>query len=189
MMPGMDYYAVHPSRGGDGPEGLLVEEFALDADHVAVRLDSAGWSPRDGRWWPAARFSRAVRADPAVRRRVAPLDRAGAAALYARLGGGRLPAEAALRGGFRDGVPLPVAAPLRLTEDASRTYRVLFAGDLPPSAHPPLPAPASLRRLAAVAAWAVDVPAPAGDVAPVLRAVTATMRSAGLVPVTIERLS
>ncbi|WP_139135675.1 hypothetical protein [Micromonospora yangpuensis] len=143
----LDYYLVRPAGDGrsarrDGgvgaPDGILVEEFVLDREHCAVRLDSAGWTAGERRWWRAAAFSRAVRSDPAVRARVVPVDRDEAAAVLRLFGGADLPDERTLRGYFRDGTPLRTAAPLRLGGEVTagfhdtRVHRILFANDLTP---------------------------------------------------------
>ncbi|RGC69582.1 hypothetical protein C5N14_07795 [Micromonospora sp. MW-13] len=140
--PALDYYLVEPDGPGAGsaaPEGLVVEEFVLGEDCAAVRLDSAAWTPADGHWWDCAAFSRSIRVDADLRRRVVGVPRHEAAAAYRRLGGGELPGEEALRGHFQDGQPLSTAAPLRLSprpagvgQRDSRVYRVLFAADLRP---------------------------------------------------------
>ncbi|MGC4806993.1 hypothetical protein [Micromonospora sp. DT233] len=139
--PALDYYLVHPDGPGGraaAPEGLVVEEFVLDADHSAVRLDSAAWTPADGHWWDAAAFSRSIRVDAGLRARVVGVPRQRAAGAYRQLGGGELPDEETLRGHFHDGQPLGTAAPLRLVPgpDAgprhTRVHRVLFAADLRP---------------------------------------------------------
>jgi len=188
VMTGLDYYLVYPSGAARTrpPEGMLVEELVLDGDWSAVRLESAGWSPKDGRWWCSAAFSRGLRVDPHLRRRVVGVDRMVASGAYERLGGGSLPAETTLRGFFSDGVPLPTAAPLRLGAapgaagfHETRFYRALFAGDLDDGGLARLRdvwgtvgalAGArrrvgrdaydwELRRLAAASAWCVDLTA------------------------------
>ncbi|MER5705621.1 hypothetical protein ABT023_27255 [Micromonospora sp. NPDC002296] len=137
--PALDYYLVHPDGSATAPEGLVVEEFVLGEDCAAVRLDSAAWTPADGHWWDCAAFSRSIRVDAELRRRVVGVPRHEAATAYRRLGGGELPDEEALRGHFHDGQPLSTAAPLRLNPRPagtgprdSRVYRVLFAADLRP---------------------------------------------------------
>ncbi|NBE84169.1 hypothetical protein [Micromonospora rubida] len=140
--PALDYYLVHPDGPGGSvaaPEGLVVEEFVLGEDWAAVRLDSAAWTPADGHWWDCAAFSRSIRVDAHLRRRVVGVPRHEAATAYRLLGGGELPGEEALRGHFHDGQPLSRAAPLRLNPHPagagmrdSRVYRVLFAADLRP---------------------------------------------------------
>ncbi|GAA2710820.1 hypothetical protein GCM10010429_26710 [Micromonospora olivasterospora] len=124
-----DYYVLYAAAGDDQAVGLLVEEFVLADDLSAARLRGAAWTPADRGWWSSAAFARAVRADPQVRARLAATDRAGAEAVHRRLGGGTLPDEEALRGHFRDDVPLASAAPLRL-DAGPVVHRVLFAGDL-----------------------------------------------------------
>jgi hypothetical protein len=129
----LDYYLIGPA------DGLVVEEFVLADDHTAVGLRSTGWTAADRRWWSSAEFSRAMRADPALRTRVAAAERADAEAAYRRLGGGDLPDEPTLRGYFRDYEPLATSAPLLLGTGPvpdgyreKRLYRVLFAGELTP---------------------------------------------------------
>ncbi|KXK61571.1 hypothetical protein AWW66_12965 [Micromonospora rosaria] len=137
---GLDYYLVHPVGGpGAGPPtGILVEEFVYGADHVAVRLDSAGWLAGEPGWRGASGFSRAIRADAGVRGRIVPVERDGADLLHRRLTGSGLPAEAALRGHLGAGPPLPTSPPLRLGGEVTpgyhdtRVYRVLFANALTP---------------------------------------------------------
>ncbi|MER7271683.1 hypothetical protein [Micromonospora sp. WMMD712] len=138
----LDYYLVHPGPAGGEPrgrpEGLVVEEFEHAADHSAARLHSAAWTPQDGGWWSSADFSRTMRLDAALRRRVVAVARPDAAAAYHELGGGDLPDEGTLRGHFHDPAPL-ATAPLRLTPGhpaagpgETRVYRVLFADALGP---------------------------------------------------------
>jgi hypothetical protein len=158
----LDYYLIFPGAGepapGAEPAGLVVEEFVLAEDHSAVGLDSAGWTPADGRWWSSAEFSRGMRADPGLRARVAPVNRGDAQAAYRRLGGGGLPDEPALRAQFRDRAPLADVAALRLDSapvpdgfDERRVYRTLFARQLTVG---------GLARLRAL--WRME---PAGDLA------------------------
>ncbi|MFF3857431.1 hypothetical protein [Micromonospora sp. NPDC002575] len=141
-MSALDYYLVRPDPAGGArrarPEGLIVEEFVFAADHSAVRLHSAAWTPQDGGWWSSAAFSRTMRLDAALRARVAAVDRRDAAAAYRELGGGELPDEGTLRGHFDDSTPL-ATAPLPLTPGhptagfgETRVYRVLFADVLGP---------------------------------------------------------
>ncbi|MFG1833910.1 hypothetical protein [Micromonospora chersina] len=138
---GLDYYlllarteAAHP---GAEVEGVLVEEFVRHHDHSTVGLHGTVWTRTEPRWLSAASFSRALRTDPDLLARVVPTDRSGAEAAYGRLGGGPLPAEAALRAGLLDYEPFATAAPLRLGPthppdgfSEKRVYRVLFAEDL-----------------------------------------------------------
>jgi hypothetical protein len=132
-VPPLDYYLIGPA------DGLLVEEFVLADDHSAVALRTAGWTPAEGRWWSSAAFSRAVRANPAMRARVVAASRDDVETAYRRLSGGELPDETTLRGYFRDDVPLATSTPLLLgigpVPDGyreQRLYRVLFAGELTP---------------------------------------------------------
>lgn len=137
----LDHYllfgtAEEANRGGT-PEGLLVEEFRYRADHTAAARDSAGWTAQGGTWWSSAAFSRAVRADPDLRRRVVPVDQVTAVTAYRLMGGGELPGPARLRERFTDREHLPGAAPLRLgPPDAPpgfrerRVYRILCTPDL-----------------------------------------------------------
>jgi hypothetical protein len=120
-------------------DGIVVEEFVLADDHTAVGLRSAGWTAADRRWWSSAEFGRAMRADPALRRRVAAAERAEAETAYRRLGGGDLPDEPTLHGYFRDYEPLATSAPLLFGTgpvpdgyQEKGLYRVLFAGELTP---------------------------------------------------------
>jgi hypothetical protein len=131
--PAMDYYLIGPA------DGIVVEEFVLADDHSAVGLNSTAWTPSDRRWWSSAAFSRAMRADPAVRARIVAADRAEVELAYRELGGGELPDEPILRGYFRDYEPLATSAPLRLGSGPvpdgyreKRIYRVLCAGELTP---------------------------------------------------------
>ncbi|SCG68141.1 hypothetical protein GA0070613_4412 [Micromonospora inositola] len=139
--PQLDYYLIlariSGRRSNAEAEGIVVEEFVRDHDCATVGLNSAGWTPVDGRWWSSASFSRSMRADPELSGRVAPTCRGVAEAVYRQLGGGQLPAEAVLRTYFRDYGPFATAPPLRLgPTDApdgfheKRVYRVLFAKDL-----------------------------------------------------------
>jgi hypothetical protein len=156
----LDYYVIHPPGGpGSGPPGgLLVEEFVLGPDHAAVRLDGAGWTAGEQRWWSAPALSRALRADPRVRARVTPVDRYGAEILHRRLGGADLPDEADLRARFEAGLPLDGSAPLRLdTRTTSgfhetRSYRILCANAVTRE---------GLARLAA--AWRMTISEEAAD--------------------------
>jgi hypothetical protein len=129
----LDYYLIGSA------DGLVVEEFVLADDHTAVGLRSTGWTAADRRWWSSAEFSRAMRADPALRTRVVAAERADVEVAYRRLGGGDLPDEPTLRGYFRDYEPLATSAPLLLGTGPvpdgyreKRLYRVLFAGELTP---------------------------------------------------------
>jgi hypothetical protein len=131
--PSLDYYLIGPDNG------IVVEEFVLADDHTAVGLRGTGWTPADRRWWSSAEFSRAMRADPALRARVAAASRADVEIAYRRLGGGDLPDEPTLRGYFRDCEPLATSAPLLLGTGPvpdgyreKRLYRVLLAGGLTP---------------------------------------------------------
>ena len=136
--PLLDYYYLIGDPIGSA-DGIVVEEFVLADDHTAVGLRSTGWTPADRRWWSSAEFSRAMRADPALRVRVAAASRADVETAYRRLGGGDLPDEPTLRGYFRDYEPLATSTPLLLGTGPvpdgyreKRLYRVLFAGELPP---------------------------------------------------------
>jgi hypothetical protein len=138
---GLDYYLLLARTEGANPtaevEGILAEEFVRDHDHSTVGLHGTVWTRTESRWLSAASFSRALRTDPDLLARVVPTDRSGAEAAYRRLGGGPMPAEAALRAGFLDYEPFATAAPLRLGPAhmpdgfcEKRVYRVLFAKDL-----------------------------------------------------------
>ncbi|GGK73015.1 hypothetical protein Sme01_07400 [Sphaerisporangium melleum] len=137
--PELDYYLILRTEHGSHThaEGVLVEEFVLTRDHTAVGLDGAGWTVAEGTWWSSAALTRAIRADAALRARLAPVPRPEADAAYRRLSGAGLPGEAALRTHFRDRAGLPGSAPLRFDAPLvpegfhdTRTYRVLFADDL-----------------------------------------------------------
>ncbi|WP_203887213.1 hypothetical protein [Planotetraspora kaengkrachanensis] len=134
----LDYYLVLPERRDDGTpaDGIVVEEFVLGGDHTAIGLDCAGWTAADGQWWSSAAFSRGMRGEPDLRRRVAAVPRRDAEAVYRRLGGGELPSETELRSLFRDREPLGEPPLLLGSPDVPdgfhdrRLYRVLFAGEL-----------------------------------------------------------
>ncbi|WP_159104881.1 hypothetical protein [Plantactinospora sp. BB1] len=138
----LDYYLVRPDNPDfAGPAGILVEEFVLDRDYSAVRLDSTGWTAGGSRWRGASTFSRGVRADAALRDRVVGANRQEVEFVYRHLGGGELPGEEVLRGHFDDGIRLPASAPLRLSPGRAtpgftetRLYRVLFTAGLDPDA-------------------------------------------------------
>lgn len=206
----MDYYLI------SGPDGILVEEFALHQDYTAAGIDSAGWSPESGRWYPSPDVSRELRSDARLRALVTPVDRRAAARAYARLGGGELPEEERLRGLFRQRQPLPTAAPLDLgSSPDARRYRILFAGDfdadglanaraalrLEPADDPRVAGRASghgfaweLRSIGAGIAWCVDVTvrlgsAPAGLLGALLDHHRQAIREQGLIPVTVERFA
>ncbi|MEU2614709.1 hypothetical protein ABZ570_24465 [Micromonospora sp. NPDC007271] len=226
----LDYYLLHAEADDARPIGLLVEEFLLADDLSATRLRSAGWTaeafaatghlgagalPTGDGWWSSAAFARAVRTDRHLRARLAATDRTTAEATYHRLGGGTLPRDEALRGHFRDDVPLASGAPLRLGAGTD-VHRVLFAGELDDrrlaslSALLRLAAPAGtrpgvigtgrlrvndanarwdLRRVGG--AWCIDVtstPAGGDGLRWLLRQLTEAARGQGLVPVTIDRL-
>ncbi|WP_229401472.1 hypothetical protein [Micromonospora okii] len=133
--PALHYYVVHDGTGA--PEGLLVEEFLLAADHAAAGLVSGGWSRSEGQWRDASATSRRLRVDTALRARVTPVGRTAAATLYRDLCGADLPGEAALRACF--GTPPAQPPPLRLSGPEAtpgfretRVYRILFTDELPP---------------------------------------------------------
>ncbi|MFC6023300.1 hypothetical protein ACFP2T_45000 [Plantactinospora solaniradicis] len=139
--PSLDYYLIR-SRRPDGesstePAGIVVEEFVLDENFSAVRLDSTGWTPGDRRWRDSSAVSRGMRVDAAARSHVGPISRQDAETIYRRLGGGELPDEETLRSYFGAGEPLATAAPLRLGLGQvatgfrdTRVYRILFANEL-----------------------------------------------------------
>ncbi|WFE54171.1 hypothetical protein [Micromonospora sp. WMMD1155] len=134
--PALHYYVVYDDAGE--PEGLLAEEFLLAADHSSAGLVSGGWSQSEGRWCDASATSRRLRVDAALRKRVTPVGRAAAAALYWDLCGTDLPEEAALRACFGAPPALP-PSPLRLSGSEprpgfheTRVYRILFADELSP---------------------------------------------------------
>ncbi|GII42003.1 hypothetical protein [Planotetraspora phitsanulokensis] len=171
----LDYYLVLPDRPADGTpaDGIVVEEFALGSDHTAIGLDCAGWTAADGEWWSSAAFSRGMRREPDLRRRVAAVPRRDAEVVYRRLGGGELPGEAELRSRFHDREPLGEPPLLLGSPDVPdgfhdrRLYRVLFAGDL---------AGEGLARLRAL--WRMTLPGDFAD--PRARvAGTATLSVAG----------
>ncbi|MEN3612159.1 hypothetical protein AAH979_21725 [Plantactinospora sp. ZYX-F-223] len=134
----LDYYLVQPdNRDFAGPAGILVEEFRLDEDHSAVRLDSTGWTAGGSRWQGASAFSRGIRTDAALRDRVVGANRQEVEFVYRHLGGGELPGEEVLRGYFDAGIRLPTSAPLRLNPGPAtagfaetRVYRVFFTAGL-----------------------------------------------------------
>jgi len=175
----VDYYLI-PSRGG-----IVVEEFTFAADHTAVALDCAAWSAADG-WHSAAALARELRAHPS---RAVAVTREEAAAQYP----GIFPAEDGLRAVFADPLPLSVAPPLRLRDDAPEIFRVLFAGDLDraPAFAPDEHFSVELRQLRTLRAWALDV-SPRSPQAPplgrLLRQAIQVLRRHGLIPVTVERL-
>ncbi|MFI7606273.1 hypothetical protein ACIBTV_14215 [Micromonospora sp. NPDC049366] len=213
--PPLDYYLIHGPHAGPRPaagvEALVVEEFVRAADWTTIGLRGAVWTPSEPAWWSDAAHHRALRADPGLRARVVPVDRAGAEATHRRLGGGPLPDEASLRARFDDEQAFPVAAPLRLgpveVPDGfaeRRVYRVLFAGEPPARRVPDVTATQgrrqvgedrfdwTLRRVGRGLAWSLDLTvllATAADraVGPVLHELTSTVRLCGLVPVTTER--
>ncbi|WP_422756380.1 hypothetical protein [Micromonospora sp. WMMD708] len=131
----LHYYVVHDGAGE--PEGLLAEEFLLGADHSCVGLVGGGWSRSERRWHDASATSRRLRVDPALRARVTPVSRDGAATLYREFCGTALPDEAALRTCF--GAPsAPPSPPLSLHRPEAtpgfretRTYRILFPARWP----------------------------------------------------------
>lgn len=139
--PSLDYYLIHPHRP-DGEhstqaEGIVVEEFVLAEDCSAACLNSAGWTPRDRRWWSSSAVSRGIRVDANLRHRVVGISRHDVEMIYRQLGGGELPDEETLRSYFHDGEPLSTAAPLRLGPGQvaagfqdTRVYRILFANEL-----------------------------------------------------------
>ncbi|MBO4160247.1 MULTISPECIES: hypothetical protein [Micromonospora] len=226
MTTALHYYVVHDGVGE--PEGLLVEEFLLAGDHSCVGLVGGGWSRSEGRWCDASATSRRLRVDPALRARVTPVSRTGAATLYQELCGAALPHEAVLRTCF--GAPaVPPSPPLLLHgREATpgfretRLYRILFAGALTPGGLTALgeawqmPVTGDLadpgvrvlgpvrrrvgrdafrwelRRIAAGAAWGLDVTCDlTGDrddpVGVLLHGLTAQVRFQGLIPVTVDR--
>ncbi|MEU4593876.1 hypothetical protein [Micromonospora aurantiaca (nom. illeg.)] len=136
LPPALHYYVVYDGVGA--PEGLLVEEFLLAADHSSAGLVSGGWTRPEGRWHEASATSRRLRVDAALRKRVTPVGRSAAAALYRDLCGEDLPDEGALRECFGT-PPAPPPSPLRLNDSGprpgfreTRVYRILFAGELSP---------------------------------------------------------
>ncbi|HEX4818529.1 MAG TPA: hypothetical protein VFV66_37810 [Nonomuraea sp.] len=180
----MDYYLISTSERDRSPAGVLVEEFVLCEDFTAAGIDSAEWGSETGEWLSAPEVSRAIRSDPALRRRVTPVHLREARAVYARLGGGELPDEDRLRAHFHRRQPLPASAPLHLGSAPARArrYRILFAGELgadglanaqaalrlEPTGDPRVVGKASgnagghgftweLRRIGAGIAWCVDV--------------------------------
>ncbi|MEU4214898.1 hypothetical protein [Actinoplanes sp. NPDC026623] len=216
----LHYYVVHDGAGE--PEGLLAEEFLLAADHSCAGLVSGGWSRSQGRWCDAAATSRRLRVDAALRARVTPVCRTAAAAFYRDLCGGDLPDEAALRAcfgalpappppplrlsgpeptpGFRETRVYRILFTDGLTGDGvaalSEAWRVPVTGDLPdPAVRRRVCGDAfrwDLRRVAAGAAWALDVTCDLlGErdeaVGVLLRGLTAQMRRQGMIPVTVDR--
>ncbi|MEU2665566.1 hypothetical protein [Micromonospora sp. NPDC007220] len=141
--PLLDYYLLYavPVSGGKPAEleGILAEEFLLAEDHSAVGLVSTGWTVLDRRWCDASVTSQRIRADAGLRRRVMPVDRATAAAIYRETCGDELPSEATLRAHFIDRPAARMPGALRLsTPEArpgfheTRVYRILFANELSP---------------------------------------------------------
>ncbi|MFI6231765.1 hypothetical protein ACIBCR_31155 [Micromonospora echinospora] len=141
--PALDYYLVRPrppdDRPGAPPEGIVVEEFLFGADHQALRVDSAAWTPGGSGWWTAPALSRSIRADPELRGRVVGVPRHRAEVVYRQLGGATLPDEATLRGHLRAGDTRAASAPLLLSPErvtpgfhSTRVYRLLFANELGP---------------------------------------------------------
>lgn len=143
-LPPLDYYLIFAEAGDNVPvpavDGIVVEEFALADDYSAVGLNSARWTPSEGRWWTSAGLSRDMRGDPGLRKRVVAADRHDVEQVYRQLGGGELPDETTLRTYFQDFVPLATSTPLRLGLGPAldgyrekRVYRVLFANELGPA--------------------------------------------------------
>jgi hypothetical protein len=175
----VDYYLI-PDQGA-----IVVEEFTFAPDHTAVALDSLAWSGRDG-WCASAVVAKELRAHPS---RAVAVTREVAAGHYP----GVFPSEDELRARFTEPLPLSVAPPLRLHDDASEIIRVLFAGDLDraPQIVGDEHCSVELRELRTVRAWAVDVTVrspQAPPMGPVLRRIIQAMRHDGLIPVTVERL-
>lgn len=134
--PALHYYVVHDDA--DAPEGLLAEEFLLAPDYSWAGLASGGWTRSEGRWHEASATSRRLRTDAGLRKRVTPVARAAAAALYRDLCGADLPDEDTLRACF-GAPPAQPPYPLRLGGSEprpgfreTRVYRILFAGELSP---------------------------------------------------------
>jgi hypothetical protein len=136
LPPALHYYVVYDGAGV--PEGLLAEEFLLTADYSSAGLVSGGWSRSEARWCDASATSQRLRVEAALRKRMTPVDRTAAAALYGELCGTDLPDEATLRACF--GAPRSKPpSPLRLSGPKprpgfreTRVYRILFAGELSP---------------------------------------------------------
>ncbi|MET7880245.1 hypothetical protein ABZS52_25375 [Micromonospora profundi] len=134
--PALHYYVVDDGAGA--PEGLLAEEFLLAADYSSVGLVSVGWSRPEGRWYEASATSRRLRVDAALRKRVTPVARSAAEALYRKLCDADLPDEDVLRACF-GAPPAQPHLPLRLGDSAprpgfreTRVYRILCADELSP---------------------------------------------------------
>ncbi|MGC4858766.1 hypothetical protein [Micromonospora sp. DT41] len=133
--PALHYYVVHDGAGV--PEGLLVEEFLLAADYSTVGLVSGGWSRPEGRWYEASATSWRIRVDAVLRKRVTPVGRPAAAALYQNLCGADLPDEDAVRAFFGASPAQPPPSSLRLSDSGprpgfreTRVYRILFTDEL-----------------------------------------------------------
>ena len=207
-MTSLDYYLIRPGYGS--AEGIVVEEFVRAGDHTTVGLDSAGRLATDAGWWSSASFSRHMRTDPELAARVVPVTR-GEAETAALALGGALPAEAVLRGHFRERQLFATAPPLRLGPDRppagwheQRVYRVLFANDLPARELAGLITGHMragdddfawrVRRIGRGLAWGLDLTVRLatgvdGTIGPVLRHLTGEMRRRGLIPVTTERFA
>lgn len=201
-MQGLDYYLL---RAGSDVDGVLVEEFVRGHDGSTVGLRGALWRRTGSGWVGSASFSRALRGDPELLAAVVPASRRGAEEAFARLGGGSLPDEGALRDGFVDYVRFATAAPLRLGPATApdgfherRLYRVLFAGaSLGDGVAGRREVGGdrftwTLRRVGNGLAWGLDVTvllATSADdtVTPMLRELSTGVREKGLVPVMTER--
>jgi hypothetical protein len=153
-------------------------------------------------------MSRRLRLDAGLRARVAFAGRGAAAELYRDLCGAHLPDEAALRACFGD-PPASPSPPLRLGNPEAtpgfretRLYRILFVNDMAQGGLDALSTVRrqlsrdafrwDLRRVAAGAAWALDVTCDlAGErdevVGVLLQGLTTQMRQQGLIPVTVDR--
>jgi hypothetical protein len=196
----VDYYLVG--------ESVVAEEFVLADDHTAVGLRSTRWAPDGTGWRGAAEFSRAMRADPEVRAKAVPVERADVEART-----GALPDEEVFRA-CAELDPLGSAPVLRFGAEVPdrRVYRILFAGELDghgaaalrarwgmdPVDDPRVVGRArvrdlmwELRRIGLGVAWCVDVTAydGGGAVGTVLHELRTAARRYGLIPVTVERFS
>jgi hypothetical protein len=205
----LDYYLLHDGTAG---KGVLVEEFALGDDGSATGLDSVTWtvdqssadsaitdsgsagtSPADTGWRNATEFSRDLRLIPALRAAVTPVTRERAAQVYRTLNSQELPSDNILRGYFTGRLPFSTAPLLRLSADHTTClHRILCAGE--PAR--PLPVPKEdvvFRNIGNGVAWCADLTTQVGTdgthLRKTLHELKALLRSHGLIPVTIEKLS
>ncbi|RKR92151.1 hypothetical protein BDK92_6585 [Micromonospora pisi] len=135
----LDYYLIlsEPGRAPSSAkvDGILVEEFEFAEDSSTIALRGAGWTA--GEWWDATSFSRRLRTEEELRRRLVTARRDRVEHVYRRFGTGELPAETTLRSYFGVGDSSVFSPPLRLGLaeagdgfDETRVYRILFTNDL-----------------------------------------------------------